>query len=71
MDITGGATRVLAAREGLWAGFCEGRLQHGYYATHVGSRRGSMAGDRGMAERPATGSRPRKTDLVIGSHRSA
>jgi hypothetical protein len=69
MDITGGATRVLAAREGLGAGFCEEWLQHGSYAMHIGSRCGSMAGDRGMAERPASGSGPRKTDLVIGSHR--
>jgi hypothetical protein len=30
MDITGGATRVLAAGEGLGAGLCEEQLQNGF-----------------------------------------
>jgi hypothetical protein len=64
MDITGGATRVLATREGSGAGFCEERLQHGSYAAHIGSRCGLVAGDRGMAERLTTGSGPRKTGLT-------
>jgi hypothetical protein len=39
-----------------------------FFAVHIGSRCGSMAGDRDMVERPATGNGPRKTDLTKWTH---
>jgi hypothetical protein len=42
----------------------------GFMLRATGSRCGSKAGDRGMAERPTTGSGPRKTDLTHRAHQA-